>query len=290
MPIYGDEKRRQMARSTLPSTSRKAARDDLATAKRSSRRTLRQNLRALNQGFASAEAVDEAYLDSRDDYNEYPDLEIQRVMWSRRDREKLGPALRWAPHQVAHLRRLDRLSHMYTIMPDTMAGRHAVGHMDYLDEFRIEHPSRYVFTYEPSGRQVARERDAELKPRLEAVIDLNLLDWFNSISLWERPHEITQYEFENAGHSDKVFKSPNRHSYHQNRHWWLRNEDVKWLDKINHPAWSMPAYYKLVMEPLELKKGQYMIGPKRYESHLNRYLRRSNGHWSVARALKECGV
>jgi hypothetical protein len=291
MPIYGDEKRRQMARSTLPSTSRKGARDDLRNIKQKNRAQVRRNLRALIKGGV-APYVEENYDEASFDFESYPNHEINYAVRDRRDREKLGPALRWAPHQVAHLRREDRLSHMYTIMPDTLAGRHAVGHMDYLDEFRIEHPHRYVYRYShmSEGRAEAGERDALLKPRLEEVIDINLLERFNEFSLWHRPHEITEEEYEGTKHLSNVFmrEGPEWRYNRRRRHWWLDAGDVKFIDKGSHV--SMPKFYKLVLEPLTLEKGSYMITEKRSDSNVNRYLRRSNGHWSVARALKECGV
>jgi hypothetical protein len=264
MPIYGDEKRRQMARSTLPSTSRKGARDDLRNVKQHSRACVRQNLRVLNRGFALAEDVEGAYDESSFDWNQYPDTEIRYIMYDRRDREKLGPALRWAPSQVEHLRIEDRLSYMYTIMPDTVAGRHAVGHIGDLEEFEIEDRNYFGYYYSKKARAeryaaMVAEREVRdaLVERLEAVRDANLVARFNEFCLWEQPHEITEDEFyEGKRNGEAVYESPSKwYRYSDCRpHRHLNTGDFVFIDPATKNSWVRPRFYRLKTVPLKLSR------------------------------------
>lgn len=139
MPIYGEAKKRNMARSILPSTARKGAREDLAQAKRSARSKVNQSLSRF-KGYAD-EVVD-LYDEDSDDLEFYPDHRISEIMWERRASDKVGPVQRWAVAITKDIRKQDRLSYMMSLMPDNTIGRHACDHVAWMEEFDVEHDPR----------------------------------------------------------------------------------------------------------------------------------------------------
>lgn len=161
---YGKEKERDMIRSILPSSRRKGARDDRAYAHRRHRSTVKHALRQhkgdLDYLSDTADcAVDEAYSKIHDADFKRSEA-IKSVMWDRRDGDKLSPMLRWAPHQVGHLRLEDRLSYMRGRLPDNTVGRHAVGHLKYEEDFYVpEEDGRFIWWRPRSRSQIARERE-----------------------------------------------------------------------------------------------------------------------------------
>jgi len=129
--LHGASKRRTMARSVLPSTSRRGSRDNLRIAARSHRRTTRQAVQSL-----AARSID--LLDDEVDVALTNAEEKRRgcVSWYvqlRRVGDKTGPLERWAPAATAHLELQDRLPTLRQWLPDGVIGWHAVGHARRLD-------------------------------------------------------------------------------------------------------------------------------------------------------------
>jgi hypothetical protein len=133
---HGPAKRRDIARSVLPSTDRKAARRKLAAVKRKSRRAVRSDLRSIGRP-SRAEPVVAEYDGAPFDPAAYPDAEINRTVRRRRDADKLGPVFRWANATTRDLPLEDRLPAIRTVLADNLAGRHALSHLEWDDHFRI---------------------------------------------------------------------------------------------------------------------------------------------------------
>jgi hypothetical protein len=133
---HGPAKRRDIARSVLPSTARKAARRKLAAVKRKNRRAVRSDLRSIGRP-RRAEPVVAEYDGAPFNPAAYPDAEINRTVRRRRDADKLGPVFRWAKATTRDLPLEDRLPAIRTVLADNLAGRHALSHLEWDDHFRI---------------------------------------------------------------------------------------------------------------------------------------------------------
>lgn len=136
---YGAAKRRDIARSVLPSTHRTGARKELAGIKRGARRTLRTELRAL-RATPGAGAVADAFDDAPFDPLGYPDEAIDEAVWDRRLGDKLAPLFRWARATTAQLPVEDRLPAVRRVFADDLPGRHAIGHLELDRHFLVAHP------------------------------------------------------------------------------------------------------------------------------------------------------
>jgi len=123
-----DQKRRDMARSVLPSTRRgpRLQRD---------RRAIHQRVRtAEREVLHPARTLDD--LDSFDDFVDVPAASlIAEFVYDRRRGDKVGPLIRWATRIVETDPRLrhatldERLAHFRRLLPDNLVGRHALFHL-----------------------------------------------------------------------------------------------------------------------------------------------------------------
>lgn len=144
--LYGPEKVREIARSILPSTSRRAARQNAAMVKRANRRRTRQTLHEWAKYIDPYEFEGHIF-----DYGEpgggcnygWWDLgTIKEVMWHRRNYDKLGAFLRWADAHTAHLEtNEERYMAVKRAMPDSLIGRHALTHLG--RDYDIDDPYKY---------------------------------------------------------------------------------------------------------------------------------------------------
>ena len=75
--LYGTEKRRQMARSILPSTSRRGSAEDLARVRRGHRRRINQELHHLAPPGARVDDHLLGLIDAGPDLRRYPTAEIR---------------------------------------------------------------------------------------------------------------------------------------------------------------------------------------------------------------------
>lgn len=123
--LYGDEKRREMARSILPSTARKSARVDKRINNKRARAKVRAELRKC--------LFDEEYAYEADLYHE-PSWD--RLVRNRQEADKLNHFIRWAEAITEDLPRDERLEHVRGILPDGLIGWHAVSHLEFRDHFR----------------------------------------------------------------------------------------------------------------------------------------------------------
>lgn len=153
MPTYGDSKKRDMARSILPSTKRKGQED-----RRRVHKSARTQERTL-MGFAE----DEWWEDEADDVD-HPDFagverkrahDTKDMVEMRRYKDKVGPFSRWAERVTKNLPKENRLSYLRALVPDTLIGEHAVSHVEWKDHFKVEHAANNRTHYRPPTTPVA---------------------------------------------------------------------------------------------------------------------------------------
>lgn len=119
---YGHQKTRQMARSILPSKAPRMA----SKAKKSINRKYRRHYRQFS---GDIETFD------REHWHHQRNRERLELRLRRRDADKLSHFERWAVRVTADIRQEDRLSTMRRLLPDGLIGRHALSHLEVLDEF-----------------------------------------------------------------------------------------------------------------------------------------------------------
>lgn len=162
---YGDEKKRQMARSILPSKRGRSAKNNLQAIRRNKRRAARQDLRLMVAEENYGEFTERHLY--RDENND-----IHREVRERRDGDKLTHFLTWAIKVTDGLEPDARMAHMVKILPDNLIGWHARSHLQFVDEFD-RNPlrwGRYGRVYAPRRPHPFQHRFAEEKLDLAVVL------------------------------------------------------------------------------------------------------------------------
>lgn len=131
MPIYGEAKRRDMARSVLPSTSRKSSREY--------KRIVHHQVRTHIRGVLV-----------KGDWENEPDLlldpqrnksyqGIKVVVRERRGADKVAPLMRWAEANADKLGSTpqERYAMLRSMLPPNIIGWHAMTHVEMIDEFAV---------------------------------------------------------------------------------------------------------------------------------------------------------
>jgi hypothetical protein len=119
--VYGDGKRREMARSILPST----------------RRDLRHERREIHKRERAAVRADlrRALFADLEEWAEDPDAggrrksELATFVFDRRTGDKLGPFLRWAAAATRGIAPGGRIAWLRRVLPKGVIGDHAVSHL-----------------------------------------------------------------------------------------------------------------------------------------------------------------
>src|SRR5262249_13876426 len=124
-----DEKRRDMARSILPSKNREAARVSLAKVKRAHRHAVHQELGAYAAAHIDTDEDDPDDRGEGVDLGAYPDGEIGMIVRRRRGGDKLNHFIRWAIAITGDVPVESRLSTMGGMLDDGLIGRHALTHL-----------------------------------------------------------------------------------------------------------------------------------------------------------------
>jgi hypothetical protein len=119
-------KHRDIARSILPSTSRRAA-HDLAATRRHHRRAVRADLRALRRVDHDDIAID---------LTRTADREINQIRRYRRGADKLNHFERWAVRVTRDMPVEDRMSWLRSVLPGGLIGDHAMSHLRWIDELQ----------------------------------------------------------------------------------------------------------------------------------------------------------
>lgn len=127
-------KERDMGRSVLPSTARKAARYD----KRAANKQYRASVRNAIASFDGEDIEESLIRDGRRRSN---------MGWMRSERrgaDKIAPLVRWAEAKVADLPMEDRECYIRKVLPDGIIGDHAWTHVKYSDAFDMD-PVEYFW-------------------------------------------------------------------------------------------------------------------------------------------------
>jgi hypothetical protein len=130
--VYGRAKPLEMARSVLPSTWRGQAARETARIRRRNRRAVVRDLRRYT---GAADGARDRFHDEELDVTRYPYAEIKELVCERRDADKLGSFQRWAVEKTRHLPVEERLDAVRDVLPRNLIGRHAVSHLERMNEF-----------------------------------------------------------------------------------------------------------------------------------------------------------
>lgn len=162
------EKRRDIARSVLPSTM--CVKQTRHQIHKSERARVRQFLHEGNYDGLVPDRVDARTMRG-----------IKEMVSDRRRSDKTSQLIRWALHRVATEKTLadatheERLKEFASVLPDTLAGRHALTHIE-----SVIRPDRY---WVRSGRRVkyVDERIAQIEKAAATIIAAGCHAEFNSL-------------------------------------------------------------------------------------------------------------
>jgi len=182
--IYGDAKARQMARSILPSTRRKSARDNLRAIKQRNRSRTRLELRLLNEDYEPRDGVDLTY---------YPMGEIRYEVRERREADKIKHFMSWAVKVTEDIPEPDgRLAKMRTILPDGLIGEHALDHLRFMDEF-----DRRTRLYKaPTAEEIKACRTQRHERRIRLLQEIVKSGWGHKMLNRRISHTTTAWEIQ----------------------------------------------------------------------------------------------
>jgi hypothetical protein len=118
--IFGEQKVKELARSILPSTWRRAGKAR-ASLHRASRHLTRRALRALTR--------DPSAWDEGVEFGD-EDAEVSLLVSRRRGADKLNHFIRWAVERTQELPKESRLGHLRAVLPGGLIGQHALLHLE----------------------------------------------------------------------------------------------------------------------------------------------------------------
>ena len=174
-----DEKIRDMGRSVLASKHRQAAK----YFRRRARKRQRAHELAATTAYQRA-----SYRGAIDPDDLTPDLHgtIKWDIWwmveDRRFYDKLGPLLRWAKATIAADPALrsasveEQVTYFRRLMPDTLAGRHAVSHI----RSELEYPVLYAALNEPPVAPDSRQQLAQIERLARLIVAAGLHGTLNA--------------------------------------------------------------------------------------------------------------
>ena len=190
---YGDAKVKTMAKSVLPSRRRKGAREDKRLAHRQHRRQVSERLADLRWWDYDDFVVSVTHNNNR---------RIHEIKWDRRAADNVSAVVRWAEALTKDIPKGDRVAFMKRLLPDNLIGRHALTHLDFLDN-EVDY-RRWRARHE----EARRLRAAELTNLVRDLLSVGAHAEIN-IAI-KRAH--------NAGHQ--------RNSYD-----WSTNKRVAWIER-----------------------------------------------------------
>lgn len=220
MPTYGKAKERDMIRSVLPSSRRKFARDSKQAIHQKRRSKVKQALHTYKDVIQTDEWYEiEAVLDDNGrheaPYTDIHDadvrakLDIRETVLDRRNGDKVQPIMRWAATQLQDVRLEDRLSKMATVLPDNTVGRHALSHIEDLDEYYVPYEGDRLWRYGYSSWSQER-KDAWAQKRADeeflrtcrvaALIEYVQWFWNNGLIDYLNYYMCQPYEEEGLSH------------------------------------------------------------------------------------------
>lgn len=158
--IYGENKARQMARSILPSTRRKAARENLRAIKQSHRALVRRELRRLDEENEPRDCFDP---------RGYPTGKIAYEVRERQNADKLGHFEKWAVEISKGIPEADgRRKWVRALLPAGLIGDHAMTHLDNYDAFETN-TWRYSYRWKYGPDLTPEEQAKAVREAREAV-------------------------------------------------------------------------------------------------------------------------
>lgn len=123
-------KQLDMARSVLPSTARKSARDNKRHVNHQYRASVRKALATFD-----GDDIDDSFIKEGKRKSE-----MAEAIYDRRSRDKVGPIMRWAASKVKDMPEEDREAYIKKLLPPGLIGDHAFLHISFIDEFDHLHP------------------------------------------------------------------------------------------------------------------------------------------------------
>lgn len=163
MPTYGAAKKRDMARSILPST-KKNGQDD--------RRRVHKRARTQERALMGCAWDDEDADPDFDTVEHTRTYEVRDMVEMRRYKDKAGPFMRWAERVTKDIPQENRLSYLRTLVPDSLIGEHAVSHVEWKDHFRDPSDPANNYRHYPS----IKEREKAERDRLVRQVRACLLE------------------------------------------------------------------------------------------------------------------
>mgnify|MGYP007050450114 CR=1 FL=1 len=149
-----DEKKKDMQRSVLPSTSRKTAREE--------RRQIHKRARARERDLLTEYRKDPEAAEP--DFRENRRVAAtSNMVWDRRAYDKIGPLTRWAVRTVEETPALraaplhEQVAHFEAILPGDLIGKHAVAHIRWALEAEFGRVEPLWMTRMREGRGPGRE-------------------------------------------------------------------------------------------------------------------------------------
>jgi hypothetical protein len=234
VPIYGEAKLKQIARSVLPAKAR-------------ARSMARDRRRAIHQGARSYQRDRLAVMARDDSFDDRAPVTLnahyaplggtRELVSSRRAADKLGPLLRWGERSAPKLGATpaERVAAVRAVLPQGVIGDHALSHLQWVDPFIVDDAPRRRRQNSLRGlqdraraEQSLRDRlTRRLRGRLDAVGELNRLikdDWYtHSPGSDERPrllagpHDVEALAEWVVRHIGRGQRCPNCRLYHEER-------------------------------------------------------------------------
>lgn len=155
--LHGPAKRRQMARSILPSRARKEARARLRLIHRAYRRRVAQRLNADRRRLGTVD-VDELF--DLGESTRSPDRAVREVVLDRRLADTLNHFERWAVAVTRGFRLEDRLSRLRSWLPEGLIGAHAESHLRFVADISPRGPDACCWWCSPPAASRESERES----------------------------------------------------------------------------------------------------------------------------------
>jgi hypothetical protein len=206
-----DEKRRDICRSLLPSSARRAARTNKAILKRQHRRHIRHELHdwsryddVLNyEGFVH----EDTNRPITGGVGWYIGQTMAGIVNERRDADNLGPFLNWVRATKGRLPGEtddDKFEALRRVLPDNLIGRHALGHAEYLFDLSGHHRWHYYSTpYDPEAEE---KRYVAFVADVRALIETDhayINDVFGGFDTCLGLHDVDRFAL-SVGRSDRA--------------------------------------------------------------------------------------
>lgn len=192
---YGDEKRREMMRSILPSKAAKSAKEE----KRLLNRKLRTRASSALRQIRDEEDWENSNFDFWDDGQE----QRQWIISDRRGADKLAHFMRWAEHTAKDIPDGEKMGYIKGLLPGKgIIFDHACGHLEHLDGFSTNEYDGWISYGRRSGRETLNRADLILQ--LKKVCEVRDFHTYLNDAIrkshkktyWTRILRIEEYDYQ----------------------------------------------------------------------------------------------